>query len=169
MIRHAKMEDMEAILGIVSEAIVLMQNDGNEQWNSSYPVHKDFYDDILAENLFVDSQSGGIIKSVVCLNQHEPDEYAEIQWSGDEPALVIHRMAVNPLFHGRGLAKELFQFAEERAAGLNLNYIRSDTCSRNVAMNTLFTRSGYIKSGIMRLTGTSQDYYCYEKKIRRAP
>ena len=163
MIRNAKFEDIEAILEIVRKAVAFMRDDGNDQWNSSYPVQNDFYNDIKSNHLFVDAENEGRIKSFVCLNQQEPDEYAGVKWSVNIPALVIHRMAVAPLYHGRGLAKELFNFAERKAVELNLHYIRSDTCSRNISMNTLFRKFGYKKAGKIRLPGYDYDYNCYEK------
>ncbi len=165
MIRKATIGDMEEILVIIRKAVVLMQRSGNDQWNSSYPSYEDFHKDISAGELFVHTAGNGEVQSVICLNHFEPDEYAGVQWKYSKPALVIHRMAVAPRFHGKGLAKKLFSFAEERARELNLNYLRSDTCSRNAGMNNLFKRSGYRFSGTIRFPGFQYDYNCYEKYL----
>ncbi len=165
MIRKANFEDLEGVLAIVRKAVILMQDSGNDQWNSVYPSRDNFHDDIVSGDLYVDSERDGPVKSVICLNNHEPDEYAGVQWSLDKPALVIHRMAVDPLHHGKGLARKLIRFAEERAAELKLGYLRSDTCSRNAGMNALFKSSGYAIAGTIRFPGYQYDFNCYEKEL----
>lgn len=163
MIRKAVLEDMNQILDIVKKVVVKMQDEGNDQWNESYPGYDDFYGDIQAGDLFVDSESNGTIKAVICLNRDEPEEYGGIPWKYNRPALVIHRMAVAPAYHGNGLAKKLIKFAEERALALGLRYIRSDTCSRNSGMNPLFKKLEFDFRGTLRFPGYNYDFNCYEK------
>lgn len=165
MIRKAVLEDMDQIMVIIKKVVVIMQDSGNDQWSESYPSYDDFHADIIAGDLFVDSDSDGTIKAVICLNRDEPEEYGGIPWKYERPALVIHRMAVAPEYHGNGLAKKLITYAEERALELNLDYIRSDTCSRNNGMNALFKKLGYEFPGTLRFPGCKFDFNCYEKYI----
>lgn len=163
MIRKAVLEDLNQILDIVKKVVVIMQNGGNDQWNDSYPGYDDFHADILAGDLFVYSEGDGTIKAVICLNRDEPEEYRGIPWKYNRSALIIHRMAVAPEFHGNGLAKELITFAEKRALELDLGYIRSDTSSRNSGMNTLFKKFEFDFRGTLRFPGCKYDFNCYEK------
>lgn len=172
MIRKADLRDLDQILVIVKKVVLIMQDGGNDQWNESYPAYDDFHADMLAGDLFVDSDRDGTVKAVICLNRDEPEEYGGIPWKYNKPALIIHRMAVAPEYHGNGLAKKLFTFAEERAIELDLDYIRSDTCSCNDGMNALFRMFKYTFSGTLRFPGRKYDFNCYEKclsKKRRDP
>lgn len=166
MIRKAELEDLDQILVIIKKVVVIMQRVGNDQWSENYPTYNDFHSDIIAGELFVDVNDDGVLTSVICLNSVEPEEYGSINWSSDRKPLVIHRMAVVPEFHGNGLARKLFQFAEKRAAELKLNYIKSDTCSINGGMNALFHKLEYKFSGTMNFLGCKNDFYCYEKLLK---
>ena len=163
MIRKACIEDLAAILSIVNEVKVRMHEVGNYQWNDAYPVSDDFYNDISRAELFVDSSDEGVIKSFICLNQIQPPEYATADWSLDQDALVIHRMAVNPQYQRLGLAQKLMSFTEEKAMELGLSYIRSDTNSLNTGMNSLFRRSGYSFTGNINFPSINGNFNCYEK------
>ncbi|MDC7234047.1 MAG: GNAT family N-acetyltransferase [Spirochaetales bacterium] len=165
MIRKAQIDDIWGILDIVERSVPLMQDVGNDQWNSSYPSREDFLKDIAAGELFVETGSDRSVLSVICLNQVEPAEYEQVQWSRSRPSLVIHRMAVDPRYRGKGLAGKLFDFAERRARDLQFDSIRSDTCCRNPGMNSLFQKKGFKKTGTIRFAGSENDFYCYEKKL----
>lgn len=163
MIRKALMNDMDSILQIVGEIIIEMQNVDNDQWTEAYPVYEDFYRDITAKELFVDTDNEGIIKSFVCLNTTQPSEYAAVSWELDQEALIIHRMAVNPQFRGQGLAHNLMILAEQIARDLDLKSIRSDTCSCNPGMNSLFRKLNYKPAGQIMFSDSANTFICYEK------
>jgi GNAT superfamily N-acetyltransferase len=165
MIRKALMDDMDSILRIVRDVIIEMQVVDNDQWTEAYPVYEDFYRDITAEELFVDTDNEGFIKSFVCLNTTQPSEYAAVSWVLDQKALIIHRMAVNPQFRGQGLAHKLLIYAEKRASDLALNYIRSDTCSCNPGMNSLFIKLKYKPAGQICFSDSVNTFICYEKSL----
>ena len=44
-------------------------------------------------------------------------DYADVPWAVDAPALVMHRMVVDPDVQRGGVASALFQHAEDRARG----------------------------------------------------
>jgi ribosomal protein S18 acetylase RimI-like enzyme len=70
----------------------------------------------------------------------EPD-YAQVGWDIDEPAIVIHRLAVDPAFRGAGVAGALMQKAEEVAADRGITILRVDTNTQNEATQRLFRSS----------------------------
>lgn len=159
------MNDMDSILKIVCDVIHEMREVDNDQWTDAYPAYNDFYHDIMAEELFVDSDSEGHIKSFVCLNTTQPSEYASVSWELDQKALIIHRMAVNPQFRAQGLAQKLMFHAEKRAGDLEIKSIRSDTCICNPGMNSLFLKLNYIQAGQIRFSDSVNTFICYEKSL----
>lgn len=160
MIRKAKKEDIEAIMKMVQEAIALMNEEGNSQWDETYPLAEDFYKDMEEETLYVFDD--GKVKGVVCINRDQPAEYEPVAWKQDKEAIVIHRMAVSAESRGQGIAKQFMKFAEEKAGELGTGYIRTDTNSKNSRMNAMFQSLGYEKSGIINFRNNPNDFYCYE-------
>jgi len=101
----------------------------------------------------------------VALNLVEPAEYAVQPWRARGPSLVVHRLAVAPEFHRRGVADGLFAFAEAKAGKLGLDSLRSDTSDRNPAMNALFTRRGWQRVGTIRFSDATVDFGAWEKLL----
>jgi Sortase and related acyltransferases len=165
MIRHAAEADLPAIMEIIAAVVLQMREEGSDQWDEGYPARANFRADIEHGCLYVDAE-GEELRAVACFNRDEPAEYAPIQWSREEAAIVIHRLAVHPTHRNRGIAKELFRFAEELARRDGTSYIRSDTYSLNTRMNALFAKMGYRRTGVIRFLGRRSDFYCYDKVLR---
>lgn len=163
MIRKAKTEDIGRIMKMVEEAIILMNEEDNTQWDENYPLASDFIADIEEETLYVFDD--GEVKGVVCINQTQPFEYKNVTWQVEKEAIVIHRMAVLGECRRQGIAKKFMEFAEEKARELGTNYIRTDTNSKNTRMNAMFQKLGYEKTGIVHFRNNPYDFYCYEKEI----
>lgn len=162
MIRKATLADIDPIMDIIRETIREMHAYGNTQWNKDYPQQADFLGDIAAGHLYVSEQDCHLL-GFVCINQVEPEEYKELPWSKKGKALVIHRMAVNPIYRKKGIGTALMQFAEELAVKENVPYLKTDTYSINEKMNALFIKCGYQFVGEMRFLSREKPFYCYEK------
>ncbi|MDC7223670.1 MAG: GNAT family N-acetyltransferase [Spirochaetales bacterium] len=165
MIRKAVKADLEAILAIVDEVKKLMGAEGNRQWNDSYPLYEDFLEDVAGEVLFVDEEDGRGLRGFFCLNEIQPPEYGDVPWEDEGEVLVIHRLAVNPAFHRKGVARNMMAFAGDYARERGIGAIRSDTNSRNKGMIALFDRAGYQFRGTINFPFPEEDFYCFEGKI----
>ena len=162
--RQATLKDLDGIIEIIKSIVKEMNSQGNYQWNDNYPSSADFVDDIESGDLYVE-ESDGKIASFICLNTVEAPEYKELEWSIDKKALVIHRMGVNPSFRGSGLAKKLMKFADELTVEKNLNYIRVDTSSENMKMDSLLKKCGFKYIGMVKFAGIDGNFCCYDKII----
>lgn len=162
MIRKATVNDLDSIMKIIKETVEEMRSYNNTQWDESYPQASNFAYDIEKEELYVediDKEVAGFI----CVNYIEPDEYKELNWSLDEKSMVVHRMAVNNAHRNKGVAKNLMKFAEELAREQNVKYLKTDTYSINIKMNSLFKKCGYKLIGEMSFLGKEKPFYCYDK------
>lgn len=164
MIRTATAQDLDSIMNIIQSTIAEMQSYGNTQWDASYPQCADFQRDLDEKSLYV-FELDGAVAAFACLNSSEPAEYAGLAWSSNEPALVIHRMAVAPQHRRCGIASQLLDFAATLAAQRSLSWLKTDTYSINANMNALFIRAGYRKIGEMRFLSRELPFYCYEKEV----
>jgi GNAT superfamily N-acetyltransferase len=165
MIRKATEADLDRIMELIDRVVRGMRAEGIDQWNDDYPVRSDFRADILAAELYLDEsevEPRGL-RGVACINKVEPEEYRTASWSKAGPAIVIHRLAVNPDFRQRGVAAGFFLLAEDLARRNGCFYLRSDTYSRNAKMNALFVRQGYARAGDIHFKGRVEVFHCYDK------
>ena len=86
-----------------------------------------------------------------------------VNWSSDNPYLVLHRLAVNPVFRKQGIGGIMMSYAEEYAKTMSFYYLRTDTNSQNTAMNALFHKHNYTKCGEVHFRSLPIHFNCYDK------
>ena len=164
-LRLATLGDVPAIMQVVSKAVAIMNAAGNFQWDETYPNPAYFGADIAKGDLWLAEEEGCVL-GVIALTTEIPAEYAEAGWSVTDPALVPHRLVVDPSVRGRGLALLLMGKAEERARELGLAKIRVDTSAVNTAMHRIFRKLGYVQKGKMHQPDCGDLLFlCYEKLL----
>ncbi|UOG75092.1 GNAT family N-acetyltransferase [Hymenobacter tibetensis] len=166
-IRLATPSDLPAILGIVRRVVPFMQANGNQQWSADYPNEAVFQEDIRQQQLWVAELDGGALAGMAALTNNAQDaEYAQADWDPSTPAVVTHRLAVDPAAQGQGVAAALLQQAEALAHQWGLNTLRVDTNSENAATQRLFPKLGYRFAGEITLAfRPGLRFFCYEKTL----
>lgn len=165
-IRLAKEEDIPLLMEMVRRVVPLMRMQGNLQWDEDYPNEAVFREDIHLERLWV-AEIDGALSGVVALTTDKEADYDQADWDNEQPAVVIHRLAVDPPFHGSGVAKALMHKAEQVASARGLSIIRTDTNSANEATQKLFPRMGYRFAGEISLRARPNlRFLCYEKHLQ---
>lgn len=165
-IRTVRPEELERVWAIVRSAISVMNAGGNFQWSDDYPRKEDFTVPLAAGELYAACGEEGEILGVVVLNTWEEPEYGELDgWSAPAPALVVHKMAVDPAAQGKGAASALFAHAVERARKLGLRSLRADTYTLNVKMQHLFQKFGFRHVGDVRFPGRPLPFPVYERVL----
>ncbi|MCS4485420.1 GNAT family N-acetyltransferase [Staphylococcus americanisciuri] len=165
--RLATMSDIDAILVLVAEAKEIMKQDNHNQWDISYPVKKDFIQDITDKTLYVLDESD-IIKGFIVINNLSPEWYNQFEWPvSRDHALVIHRLVASAKYPG--VARKLIDFAENYAKSHQFNVLLTDTFSENQRAQARFKKHHFIKVGEM-LSETfpfdkGKPFYAYYKKI----
>ncbi|QZY53860.1 GNAT family N-acetyltransferase [Crassaminicella profunda] len=162
MIRKSTFNDIEQIMDIIRATIEEMGSYGNHQWDTNYPIAKDFIKDIENYELYTYDLDGQVA-GFVCINHEEPIEYKDVNWSSPEKFMVIHRMAINHNYRNQGIGTQLIKFAEELARNNQINYLKTDTYSINLKMNSLFKKLDFNHVGNIKFLGRQHDFYCYEK------
>lgn len=164
-IRQATQKDLFALLALVARVVPLMRAAGNMQWDEGYPNAQVFTRDIEREQLWLAEIDGKIAGVVAITNDPEPD-YVQADWDNEEPALVVHRLAVDPEFRGVGVARALMEQAEVLARTQGISAIRVDTNIENEATQRLFPNLGYRFAGEISLSiRPGQRFLCYEKRV----
>jgi ribosomal protein S18 acetylase RimI-like enzyme len=165
IVRLATLEDIPSIMALVGEVVPLMRASGNLQWDDTYPNPSVFARDIALQQLWVLEEDAHIAGIAAITTDQEP-EYANVGWDTAESAIVVHRLAVDPAFRGKGVADTLMRHAEAVARLRGIATLRVDTNSENAATQKLFPKLGYTLSGE---TGFSfrpgLRFLCYEKRL----
>ena len=162
-IRRATAADLPALLCLVRRVVPMMQASGNFQWSADYPNEFVFSADIQQNHLWV-AELDGAVAGVAALTQEQDEEYAQADWDVTEPALVTHRLAVDPAAQGHGVALALMAQAEREAVVQGLRVLRVDTNSENTATQRLFPKLGYRFAGEISLAfRPGLRFFCYEK------
>jgi ribosomal protein S18 acetylase RimI-like enzyme len=150
---------------LVRQVVPLMRAAGNLQWDASYPNAGVLERDIELGQLWV-AEIDGVMAAVAAVTTDQEPEYTQVGWDIEEPAVVVHRLAVNPQFRGAGLAAALMKKAEEVALQRGISVLRVDTNTQNEATQRLFPRLGYAVAGEIGLGfRPGLRFLCYEKRL----
>ncbi|MBO0359437.1 GNAT family N-acetyltransferase [Hymenobacter sp. BT186] len=166
LLRRATLSDVTAIMALVRRVVPLMNEAGNFQWSADYPNEAVFQEDIRLNQLWVAELDGRLAGIAALTNNAQDPEYAQADWDPTEPAVVTHRLAVDPAAQGQGVAAALLQQAEVLARDWNLKTLRVDTNSENAATQRLFPKLGYRFAGEITLAfRPGLRFFCYEKQL----
>jgi len=164
-IRQGMIEDLPVIMKFVYKTVILMNEEGNDQWSSKYPKEDDFKKDIENESLFV-AELDGIPIGSITIDQIGGKNYDQIDWTyKDREFFILHRLVVDPEIRGGGIASQLLAFAEVYAIEQDVFYIKTDTYALNDKAQNLFVKNGYNKVGVFHFEGKDNPFYCYDKSF----
>lgn len=156
---RAELADMSDLMLIADEASAFLSAKGTNQWQDGFPNPGVFRRDIAAGNCWLFTCEGEAAGCISLYTTPEADyENIEGQWLTEGTGYgTVHRVAVRDFFHGRGLATEMMQFAEELAYGMGLGSIRVDTHEDNAGMRALLVSRGYQLCGVVRLSDSGEN------------
>lgn len=164
-LRPATSTDIPAVMALVRRVVPLMRATGNLQWDDHYPNPSVFERDINLRQLWlaeIDSQIAG----VAAITEDQEPEYATVGWDIEERAIVVHRLAVDPDFQGKGVAGVLMLQAEKVATERGISVLRVDTNTNNAVTQKLFPKLGYTLSGEILLNyRPGLRFLGYEKRL----
>jgi 2-amino-4-hydroxy-6-hydroxymethyldihydropteridine diphosphokinase len=150
---------------LVRRAVPLMRAQGNLQWSDDYPNEQVFGADIAAGQLWL-AEIDEAVAGIAAITTDQSPEYADVGWDLNEPAVVVHRLAVDPDFRGRGVADALMRQAEVVARERGITVLRIDTNTQNPATQRLFPKLGYTYAGEISLAfRPGLRFVCYEKRL----
>ncbi len=163
MIRTAILNDIPEILELTRACAAELCSRGIFQWNENYPNSRVFTNDVARKELYVFHNPGKIL-GCITLTELEDAEYAEVSWPVAEGRhLYVHRLAVHPLYQGKGIASQLMRFGETLAREQGYDSVRLDTFSKNTRSNALYQGRGYQACGTIQLPEQSAyPFNCYE-------
>ncbi len=166
-IRPAAATDLDEIWALVCRAIAHMNALGNPQWGADYPTRSHYETDIARGELYAACAPDGAILGVAAINTDQSPEYTGLPWAIPSPALVPHRIAVDPAAQRQGVARSLFAFAEALARQKGLSVLHMDTYAQNDRMQALVQSLGFRRVGFVHFDreGRPLGFPCFEKVL----
>ena len=140
--------------------------EGIDQWDSLYPTRAVPESDAGKGTLYVLEGAEGLT-GCVTLDTVQAKEYQDVQWNAGEPALVVHRVCIDPAAQGRGLSHRLMDFAEQHAARHGYASVRLDAYSANTRSVALYRRRGYREAGQIFFPRRNLPFHCFELRVRQ--
>ena len=164
-IKRAHKKDISEIMDMYDSCVNGMIKNGIDQWDHTYPNQEIILEDISRQTYFIYTMDKEIIGGVTIDNNQSP-EYLEMDWQDKTDSfLCVHRLAIREDAWGKGIGRELMDFAEDLVLSERLLSIRLDTYSGNPQAMEFYKRLGYNQLGYIHLKPGKNEYYCFEKII----
>ena len=153
-LRNAKPAEIDRIWEIIQQAIARRKSEGSNQWQNGYPNRDTIVSDVSKGFGFVLTVDDEIAVYTALILNDEP-AYSSIEgaWLSNGEFVVIHRVAVDENFQGKGLVKILFDKIEDFTRSHNIQSIKVDTNFDNLAMLKILENKGYSYCGEVMLAG----------------
>ena len=162
VIRHSEEKDIPRIMEIYAYAREYMASHGNpRQWGPTrWPPLSLVHEDIRAGKGYVCEEDNRVVGVFYfdCGQDIEPTyRYIEGgEWIGGDSYGVVHRMA------GDGSVKGIGAFCLDWAYA-QCGHLRVDTHTDNRTMQSLLSKLGFVKCGIIYVVEDKDPRYAYEK------
>ncbi len=164
-IRKTEEKDIKDIVGIMNQAKSYMKEHGIPQWQGEYPNEVDVQMDIDEHGGVCVIEDGEVVAYSFVLQYQDPNySYIEGKWLNDEPYVVIHRTCVKDTMKGKGVASLFVEYAQGICIENGIHDIRVDTHEKNLSMQRMLEKNGFIKTGIIYVEDGSPRY-AYQKRV----
>ncbi len=161
MIEVATKSQFDIVWNIIDRCRSALLDQGILQWDNLYPTAETVRADIADGRLYL-STSSGINRAVVTLDMKAEPQYSTVLWKTLEPALIVHRLCVDPTFQGNGFGRQLMDYAESYARQHRYASLRLDAYSGNPRALVLYHRRGYRKAGQVLFPRRVLPFTCFE-------
>ena len=157
---------VDAAYGIVDRARKDMQSRGIDQWYDGYPSKEMVIEDIRKKEML-----GYIYKNnlegIITVNEFQDPKYGSITWRyNGKKTGVFHRLTVDPIFQGLGIAKKLILAGEDYFRKRGINQIRLDAYSNNPAALHLYDSLLYERNGEVSYPFRANSFHLFEKELK---
>ncbi len=136
-VRIASVEDVDIVVGLLSDAARWMGDIGIDQWPNPFP-REIVVRSIEGRHTCLARTDDQVVGSVA-LYDEDPNF-----WGARPPdALYVHRLVVSLESRGSGLGAQLLDWAEGEAAVRGRGWLRLDAGANNEALRTYYERLGF--------------------------
>lgn len=162
--RKSELEDVAEIMRMINKAKISLKATGIDQWQKGYPNEDVITEDIMRGESYVAVIDGKFVGTLAITfsAEHHYDTLRDGEWKNkDGYYAVIHRIAVDDDYKGKGIAGYLISQAEVLGNG-RIQSIRIDTHENNLPMQRVIQKQGFEFCGKITLYDGS-DRLSFEK------
>jgi len=165
-IRKAILEDLPAMMEIVSQAQQSLKLLGVDQWQNGYPTPEIITKDIRHGYAYVLVDEKQVIAMLSVIYNNEPtyDRIYEGEWLSRGEFVVVHRMAVAGQSKKKGIASLLLKEVEQMAIEKHIPSFKVDTHENNRPMRHTLEKNGFTYCGRIFLAD-GNPRVAYEKML----
>lgn len=144
---NSSLEDIDSIFELFDSAITYQKSNGFELWPqfSRTMIEKE-----IKEKRHWKIVDGETIACVISIMYNDPIIWGEER--DKDPAVYLHRIAINPAYKGRNMMVLIKEWALEHAREKGKKYLRMDTWGNNESLRNYYIRCGYTYIGQQNLT-----------------
>jgi GNAT superfamily N-acetyltransferase len=152
-VRRAGVEDVDEIVGVLSEAAGWLLARGIRQWPDPFPRER--VSALVARGDFYLASLEGETVATLALMWSDPTFW------GERPpeAGYVHALAVRPAHAGQGVGASLLDWAGEQVAAAGREYLRLDCLAGNAKLRRYYERRGFELRGEVAVDDFSSALY----------
>lgn len=145
--------DIPQIMDIIGQAQEYLKMNEIPQWQNGYPNQDTIQQDIDQESSYVLVEGSEILATLALSFDGETsyDTTYEGQWRSKGEYGVIHRIAVDSNYKGRGIASAMIEFVKDICIARGVHNVRVDTHRQNHSMQRLLEKNEFQYCGIIYL------------------
>ncbi len=165
--KRAIKKDVNSIIDIIQGAQSYLKAQGVDQWQNNYPNIETINNDIDNNHGYVLVEDNIIVGTVAVIFANDKTYHSIYngKWITDGQYAVIHRIAINPDYHGIGLGTEIIKEVERMCKNKGISSIKIDTHKDNISMQSLLNKNQFSYCGIIYLEN-GNDRMAFEKVLK---
>ncbi|MGH4051542.1 MAG: GNAT family N-acetyltransferase [Clostridium sp.] len=164
--KKAVAADANSIMNIINQAQDYFREREINQWQDNYPNFETVMSDINNKNGYVLLEDNNLVGTVVVTFDGEKNyEFiCDGNWISNDKYAVIHRIAVDINYKGRGLSTIIIKNIERLCLDRGIRSIRVDTHKENISMQKMLSKNDFKYCGIIYLDDQSKRIV-FEKRL----
>ncbi len=168
ILRLSKPQDISRIMQLIEYAQKFFFNAKINQWQNNYPnievIQKDIDDNV--SYVVCDDSNSIVATAMISFAGEETYDEIDGKWITEANAnyAVVHRIAVDPIYKGQGVAGFILNKAMEMLPQKNAASLRIDTHRDNAPMQKVIQRMNFNYCGIIYVDD-KQERLAYEKLL----
>jgi len=165
-IRQTNTYEISVVMNIIKQAQESFKQAGINQWQNNYPNEASIQKDIELGESYVVLDNESIIGTFALSYRNEStyDIIYDGKWLSNELYAVIHRIAIENSYKGKGISTLVIKEVEKWCLDKNIHSIKIDTHNDNQAMRKLLVKNGFSYCGIIYLLDGNKRL-AYEKVL----
>lgn len=140
VIRSIQQDEIGIVSSILEEAALWLKRTGREMWTKEQYSVEGLLSSYRTTNMYLAFIGDQAVATMILLEEDNS------LWPNGEPALYLHKLAVNRQYAGAGLAEAMIGWAKKQACLRGKRYLRLDCAAERPRLCAFYEGQGFIKA-----------------------